>query len=55
MKKVLLALFLMFGFASANVSQAEFEIIDKNGNQLGRFQNLELNIPPDSVGKYYDI
>lgn len=56
MKKVLLALFLMFGFVSACFSIAELEIIDKSGNkQSGTFLNLEINIPSGSVGKYYDI
>ena len=56
MKKVLLALFLMFGFVSAGFSIAELEIIDESGNkQSGPFKNLEINIPPGSVGKYYDI
>lgn len=56
MKKVLLALFLIFGFASAGFSIAELEIIDESGNkQSGLFQNLEINIPSDSVGKYYII
>ncbi|MDY4445751.1 hypothetical protein [Campylobacter sp.] len=55
MKKVLLALFLMFGFVSAGFS-IEFEIIDENGNkQSGLFKNLEINIPSGSVGKYYII
>ena len=56
MKKVLLALFLMFGFVSAGFSIAEFEIIDESGNkQKVSLQNLEINIPSGSVGKYYDI
>lgn len=56
MKKVLLALFLMFGFVSAGFSIAELEIIDESGNkQSGLLRNLEINIPSGSVGKYYDI
>ena len=46
----------MFGFVSANVSLAEFEIIDESGNkQKVSLQNLEINIPSGSIGKYYDI
>lgn len=56
MKKVLLALFLMFGFVSANVSITKFDITDESGNkQSVLFQNLEINIPSGSVGKYYII
>ncbi|MCI6662237.1 hypothetical protein [Campylobacter sp.] len=56
MKKVLLALFLIFGFASAGFSRTEFEIIDESGNkQTVLLRNLEINIPSGSVGKYYDI
>ncbi|MCI7023338.1 MAG: hypothetical protein MR964_03805 [Campylobacter sp.] len=56
MKKVLLALFLMFGFVSAGFSRTEFEIIDESGNkQSGLLKNLEINIPSGSVGKYYVI
>ena len=54
MKKVLLALFLMFGFASgANVIIPEFSITDESGvTQSGLFLNLELDIPTGSVQQY---
>ena len=49
MKKVLLALFLMFGFVSA----VDFSITDENGNTHSViFQNLELNIPTGSAQQY---
>ncbi|MDO2409930.1 hypothetical protein [Campylobacter magnus] len=52
MKKVLLALFLMSGFASAGFS-AEFSITDESGNTKSLiFLNLELNIPTGSVQQY---
>ncbi|MCI6340158.1 MAG: hypothetical protein MR782_04765, partial [Campylobacter sp.] len=55
MKKVLLALFLIFSFASSAVI-SDFTITDEDGKkQSGAFLNLELNIPPGSVGKYYII
>ena len=47
MKKVLLALFLMFGFASA-----DFIITDENGKEQSAFPNLELDIPIGSVQQY---
>ena len=48
MKKVLLALFLMFGFASG-----DFIITDERGNtQTGPWLNLELDIPIGSVQQY---
>ena len=54
MKKVLLALFLMSGFASgANVSIPEFSITDESGfTQPVLFLNLELDIPTGSVQQY---
>ena len=54
MKKVLLALFLMSGFASgANVSIPEFSITDESGiTQTGPWLNLELDIPIGSVQQY---
>ena len=54
MKKVLLALFLMFGFASgANVSIPKFSITDENGHtQTVDILNLELNIPTGSTQQY---
>ena len=54
MKKVLLALFLMFGFASgANVIIPDFTITDESGvTQSGLFLNLELDIPAGSVQQY---
>ena len=54
MKKVLLALFLMFGFASgANVSIPKFSITDEHGHtQTVDILNLELNIPTDSTQQY---
>ena len=54
MKKVLLALFLMFGFASgANVSIPEFSITDESGfTQPVLLLNLELKIPTGSVQQY---
>ena len=54
MKKVLLALFLMFGFASgANVSIPEFSITDEHGHtQTVDILNLELNIPTGSTQQY---
>lgn len=52
MKKVLLALFLIFGFASTGFS-AEFSITDERGNTKSLiFLNLELNIPTGSVQQY---
>lgn len=54
MKKVLLALFLMFGFVSA-----EFSItLTENGGtqpQTGTNGISSLNIPADSVGQYYNV
>ena len=48
MKKVLLALFLMFGFVSA-----DFSITDERGiTQTGPWLNLELDIPIGSVQQY---
>lgn len=48
MKKVLLALFLMSGFVSA-----DFSITDERGNtQTGPWLNLELDIPIGSVQQY---
>ncbi|MDY2764477.1 hypothetical protein [Campylobacter sp.] len=54
MKKVLLALFLMFGFASgANVSIPEFSITDESGvTKPVLLLNLELKIPTGSVQQY---
>ena len=54
MKKVLLALFLMFGFASgANVNTPGFSITDESGfTQPVLFLNLELDIPTGSVQQY---
>ena len=53
MKKVLLALFLMFGFASgANVSIPKFSITDERGTQTVDILNLELDIPAGSVQQY---
>lgn len=54
MKKVLLALFLIFGFVSgANVSIPKFSITDENGHtQTVDILNLELNIPTGSVQQY---
>lgn len=47
MKKVLLALFLMSGFVSA-----DFIITDENGKEQSAFPNLELDIPTGSVQQY---
>ena len=58
MKKVLLALFLMFGFASgANVSIPDFTITDESGTppQSGILRILELNIPTGSGHQYYSV
>lgn len=54
MKKVLLALFLMFGFVSgANVSIPKFSITDeRNHTQSVSFEDLLLNIPTDSTQQY---
>lgn len=54
MKKVLLALFLMFGFASgANVNIPKFSITDeRNHTQSVSFEDLVLNIPTDSTQQY---
>ena len=56
MKKVLLALFLMFGFASAGFS-ADFTITDESGTppQSGILRILELNIPTGSGHQYYSV
>ena len=50
MKKVLLALFLMSGFVSA-----DFSITDESGTQTGPWVNLELNIPVGSAHQYYNV
>ena len=56
MKKVLLALFLMFGFVSANVGTTKFEITDEqNKPQSATSSNSSLNITSGSVGQYYKI
>ncbi|MDD0845552.1 hypothetical protein PTQ33_00215 [Campylobacter sp. 50012-21] len=47
MKKVLLALFLMSGFVSA-----DFTITDENGKEQSAFPYLELDIPTGSVQQY---
>ena len=54
MKKVLLALFLMFGFVSgANVSIPEFSITDERGfTQSSILLDLELDIPAGSTQQY---
>ena len=53
MKKVLLALFLMFGFVSTGFSIPNFTITDESGfPQPVLFLNLELNIPTGSVQQY---
>ncbi|MCI7246743.1 MAG: hypothetical protein MR481_02315 [Campylobacter sp.] len=53
MKKVLLALFLMFGFVSTGFSALDFTITDESGvTQSGIWGNLELNIPTGSVQQY---
>lgn len=56
MKKVLLALFLMFGFVSAGFS-ADFTITDESGTppQSGILRILELNIPTGSGHQYYSV
>ena len=57
MKKVLLALFLMFGFASgANVSIPKFSITDERNHTQSEFLlNFELNIPTGSGHQYYSV
>ena len=54
MKKVLLALFLMFGFASTSFSITDFSITDESGHTQSSiyFLNLELKIPTGSVQQY---
>lgn len=53
MKKVLLALFLMFGFASGANVIPEFSITDEHGHtQTVDILNLVLNIPTDSTQQY---
>lgn len=53
MKKVLLALFLIFGFVSTGFSIPDFSVTDERGNTKSLiFLNLELNIPTGSVQQY---
>ncbi|MDD0848486.1 hypothetical protein PTQ35_06695 [Campylobacter sp. 46490-21] len=53
MKKVLLALFLIFGFVSTGSSIAEFSITDERGvTQSSILLDLELDIPAGSTQQY---
>ena len=56
MKKVLLALFLIFGFVSTGFSALGFSITDERGVTQSEFLlNLELNIPTGSGHQYYNV
>lgn len=52
MKKVLLALFLIFGFASTSFSITDFKITDESGFTQSSIGILELDIPTGSVQQY---
>ena len=52
MKKVLLALFLMSGFASTSFSITDFKITDESGFTQSSIGILELDIPTGSVQQY---